>query len=405
MNNFIYYTPTKVLFGKETEHKSGELIKEFGGKKALVHFGGGSAKKSGLIDRVCASLKMHGINFAELGGVVPNPRLSKVIEGVELCKKEKVDFILAVGGGSVIDSAKAIGYGIFDGGNVWDFYSQKRVPTGSIPIGCVLTIAATGSEMSDSSVITGTITNEEGAAGCASSELKRGCNNDHSRLKFAILNPELTLTLPWFQMASGAADIIMHTLERWFDNMRTSSELTDAISAALIKTVMSNALILKKDKKNYDAAAELMWAGSLSHNGLTNCGGGAGRGGDWACHQLEHELGGMFDVAHGAGLCAVWGSWARFVSKEKPARFAALARRLFDAPNNELEAAKICIEKFEEFFLAIDMPISISKLGVSPTKEQIKELAWKCSFFGKRKPGGYRPLDIADMEKIFEAAL
>ncbi|MDR0526945.1 MAG: iron-containing alcohol dehydrogenase [Spirochaetaceae bacterium] len=393
MNNFYYYTPTKVVFGKNSELETGRLVAGFGGKRVLLHFGGASAKKSGLLDKVCASLKEAGLSFVELGGVVPNPRLSKVREGIALCEKEGVDFILAIGGGSVIDSAKAIGFGLFNKGDVWDFYSKKREPKGSIPAACVLTIAATGSEMSDSSVIT----NEEGA-------LKRGCNSDYSRLKFAIMNPELTFTLPWFQKASGAADIIMHTLERWFDNERKSSELTDAISVSVIKTVMQNIIKIKKEPSNYDAAAELMWAGSLSHNGLTNCGGSPGRGGDWACHQLEHELGGMFDVAHGAGLCAVWGSWARFVSKENPWRFAALARELFSVNANEAEAAKLCIEKFEAFFVSIDMPVNISGLGVSLSKEQIKELAWKCSFFGTRKPGAYRPLDIADMETIFSMA-
>ena len=384
MNNFTFYTPTKVVFGKDTESEAGNLVKEFGGKKVLVHYGMNSAVKSGLLDKVCGSLESAGIKFVKLGGVVPNPRLSKINEGIELCKKENVDFILAVGGGSAIDSAKAIGYGLASEGNVWDFYDRKRVPQGSAPVGCVLTISATGSEMSDSSVIT----NEEGW-------LKRGCNSNYSRLKFAILNPELTFTLPWYQVASGAADIFMHTLERWFDNARDSAELTDAIAVDVLKSVMRNALILKKNPKDYNAAAELMWTGSLSHNGLTGAGGSTPAG-DWSCHQLEHELGGMFDVAHGAGLCAVWGSWARFVSKEKPGRFSKLGKDLFG--NEDIQSL---IKKIEDFFVSIDMPINISGLDISPADEQMKELAWKCSFFGNRKVGFFRPLELQDLEAIF----
>jgi len=387
MNNFLYYTPTKVVFGKDTENEAGNLVKEFNGKTVLVHYGGNSAVRSGLLDRVCLSLEKAGLKIFKLGGVVPNPRLSKVYEGIELCKKEGVDFILAVGGGSVLDSAKAIGYGLANEGDVWDFYERIRAPQASAPVGCVLTISATGSEMSDSSVIT----REEGW-------LKRGCNSNHCRMKFAILNPELTFSLPWYQVASGATDIIMHTLERWFDNGRVSTEMTDAIAVSLFKTVMRNALVLKENPTDYNAAAELMWAGSLSHNGLTGCGGSTPAG-DWSCHQIEHELGGMFDVTHGAGLSAVWGSWARYVSKEKDERFVKLAKDLFGK-----EDVQFLIKAMEDFFVSIDMPVNIAGLGITPTDEQIKELAWKCSFFGKRKVGAYRPLDLNDLEAIFSMA-
>ena len=387
MNNFTYYTPTKVLFGKNTENEVGNLLKEFGAKNVLVHYGGNSAIKSGLLDKVYEALKHAGINFVSLGGVVPNPRLSKIYEGIELCKNKGLDFILAVGGGSVIDSAKAIGYGLTNEGEIWDFYEKTRFPTSCAPIACILTISATGSEMSDSSVIT----KEEGL-------LKRGCNSNFCRMKFAILNPELTFTLPWYQVASGATDILMHTIERWFDNARTSAELTDAISIGLVKTVMHNALILKKNLHDYNAAAELMWAGSLSHNGLTGCGGSTPAG-DWSCHQLEHELGGMFDVTHGAGLSAVWGSWGRYVCKEKPERFIKFGKDLFGTENPEE-----FIKKMEDFFVSIDMPITISGLGITINEEQVKELAWKCSFFGKRKVGFYHPLDVQDMETIFRMA-
>ena len=318
MINFEYYTPTKVIFGKNAEEKTGELVKAQGCKKVLVHYGGNSAKKSGLLDRICKSLEKEEIAYVTLGGVVPNPHLGKVHEGIELCKKEGVDFILAVGGGSVIDSGKAIGYGVANEGEVWDFYEKTRVPKACLPIGAVLTIAAAGSEMSNSSVIT----NENGW-------LKRGYNDDICRCRFAIMNPELTYTLPAYQTASGCVDIMMHTMERYFTKEENTT-LTDGIGEALIRTVMQSARVLKEDPENYDARAQVMWAGSLSHNGLTGC----GTVGDWASHQLEHELGGMFDVAHGAGLAAVWGSWARYVYKEKPERFAQFAVNVMGVTND-----------------------------------------------------------------------
>ena len=259
MFGFKYYTPTKVVFGKDTELKVAELIKEFGGKKVLIHYGGGSVVRSGLLKRVTDTLDAAGIAYVVLGGAVPNPHLSLVYEGIELVKKEGIDFLLAVGGGSAIDSAKAIGYGVANEGDVWDFYDYKRQAKGSLPLGVILTIAATGSEMSDSSVIT----KEEGL-------VKRGYSSDFGRPKFAIMNPELTMTLPDYQTACGCTDIMMHTMERYFTN-GGNMDITDALAEGLLKTVKKNALILAKDPKNYDARAEVMWAGSLSHNGLTGC--------------------------------------------------------------------------------------------------------------------------------------
>ena len=291
MYNFNYYTPTKVVFGKNTEDQCGELVKEQGCKKVLIHYGSGSVRRSGLLDKVKASLDDAEVDYIELGGAVPNPRLSLVYEGIELAKKEGVDFILAVGGGSAIDSAKAIGYGVANEGDVWDFYDRKRQATGCLPIGVVLTIAATGSEMSNSSVIT----KEEGW-------VKRGYSSDYGRPHFAIMNPELTMTLPDYQTACGCTDILMHTMERYFTN-GGNMEITDSIAEGLMRTVIENARILVRDPKNYDARAEVMWAGSLSHNGLTGC--GAVVGGDFASHALEHEIGGIYDVAHGAGLAAI----------------------------------------------------------------------------------------------------
>ena len=391
MVNFEYFTPTKVVFGKNAEEKTGELIKAQGCKKVLVHYGGQSAKKSGLLDRICASFEKEGISYATLGGVVPNPHLSKVHEGIELCRKEGVDFILAVGGGSVIDSGKAIGYGVANEGEVWDFYAKKRIPEACLPVGAVLTIAAAGSEMSDSSVIT----NEDGW-------LKRGCNNNLCRCRFAVMNPELTYTLPPYQTASGCVDIMMHTMERYFTR-EEDTVLTDGIGEALLRTVMESAQTLVQDPENYNARAQVMWASSLSHNGLTGC----GTVGDWSCHQLEHELGGMFDVAHGAGLAAVWGSWARYVYKEKPERFAQFAVNVMGVTNDFSDPEKtalIGIRKMEEFYRSIQMPTNIRELGVELTDEQIQELAYKCSFMDQRTIGQFKVLSRKDMEEIYRMA-
>ncbi|MEO2263145.1 iron-containing alcohol dehydrogenase [Dorea sp. YH-dor228] len=392
MQNFNYYAPTRVVFGKGTENEVGKLIKEQNCKKVLVHYGGGSVIRSGLLDRVYTSLGAEGIAYTTLGGVVPNPRLSKVREGIELCQREGVDFILAVGGGSVIDSSKAIGYGLTNEGDVWDFYAKKRTASACLPIGTILTISAAGSEMSDSSVIT----NEDGW-------IKRGYSSNYCRCKFAILNPELTYTLPDYQTQSGCVDIMMHTMERYL-NHSTNMEMTDGISEALIRTVMKNSRILKQDPTNYEARAEVMWAGSLSHNGLTGCG---TDGGDWASHQLEHELGGMFDVAHGAGLAAVWGSWARYVYKDRANRFAKLAENVLMVPHDDnLEKTALAgIEAMEDYYRSVDMPTSLRELGIEPTEEQIQELADKCSFQNTRTIGKVKVLNREDIAKIYRMAL
>ncbi|HAT89086.1 MAG TPA: NADH-dependent alcohol dehydrogenase [Roseburia sp.] len=391
MNDFNYYAPTKVVFGKGAEQNVGKLVKEQNCKKVLIHYGSGSARRSGLLDRIEAIFEKEGIAYTELGGVVPNPRLSLVYEGIGLCKKENVDFILAVGGGSVIDSAKAIGYGVANEGDVWDFFDFKRKPTACLPIGTVLTIAAAGSEMSGSCVIT----KEEGG-------MKRGCTTDYSRLKFAVLNPELTLTLPSYQTACGCTDILMHTMERYF-NHSENMELTDGISEALMRTVIRNAKILVKEPENYDARAEVMWAGSLSHNGLTGCG---TDGGDWATHKLEHELGGMFDVAHGAGLAAIWGSWARYVCGERIDRFVQFAERVMDVTPQETEqkTAEAGIAAMEDFYREIKMPTSLAELGIAPTDEQIRELAEKCNAAVRGNLGKVKHLNVEDMIAIYTAA-
>ena len=390
MFDFKYFTPTKVLFGKNTEDKVAELIQEFGGKKVLIHYGGGSVIRSGLMQRVTDKLDAAGIKYVKLGGAVPNPHLSLVYEGIELCKKEGVDFLLAVGGGSAIDSAKAIGYGLMNEGDVWDFYDYKRQAKASMPLGVILTLAATGSEMSDSSVIT----KEEGL-------VKRGYSSDFGRPKFAILNPELTMTLPDYQTACGCTDIMMHTMERYFTN-GGNMELTDSMAEALLRTVKENAKILARDPKNYDARAEVMWAGSLSHNGLTGCG---NDGGYWMTHKLEHELGGLYDVAHGAGLAAIWGSWARYVYKNCLPRFKRYAINVMGVPadaGTDEEIALKGIEAMEDFYREIKMPTNLRELGVEATDDDLKLMAHKCAVGVNGGKGSARFLKEEDMLEIYK---
>lgn len=394
MVDFKYYAPTRVEFGKGVADRAGELVKLFGGTKALLHYGGGSVVRSGLLERVKASLNAAGIAHVELGGVVPNPRVSKVREGIELARREGVDFLLAVGGGSVIDSAKAIGYGLAYDGDVWDFYEHKAVPKASAPLGCVLTLAATGSEMSDSSVIT----NEENGK-------KRGVNNDLCRCRFALLDPELTFTVPPYQTAAGCADIISHTMERYFSEEQ-SVEPTDSIAEGLLRSMLEMSRRVMKDPNDYEARAAVMWAGSLSHNGLTGCGkGGNGRVGDWACHQLEHELSGMFDVTHGAGLAAIWEAWSTYVMGNVPGRFARFARNVMGVSEaDDTKAALEGIAEYKKFLHEIGMPTSISELGIKLTDAQLDALAHNCSFEGTRTIGSVRILDEKDMREIYRLA-
>ncbi|MCR5766999.1 MAG: iron-containing alcohol dehydrogenase [Lachnospiraceae bacterium] len=388
MFDFRYFTPTRVIFGKNTELQVADLIREFGGKKVLIHYGGGSVIRSGLMKKVTDALDSAGIAYIMLGGAVPNPRLGLVYEGIELCKKENVDFLLAVGGGSAIDSAKAIGYGVSNEGDVWDFYDYKRKAAACLPLGVILTIAATGSEMSDSSVIT----KEEGL-------VKRGYSSDFCRPKFAIMNPELTMTLPDYQTACGCADIMMHTMERYFTN-GGNMELTDSIAEGLLRTVKENALKLVKDPKDYDARAEVMWAGSLSHNGLTGCG---NDGGDWMTHKLEHELGGLYDVAHGAGLTAVWGSWARYVYKNCLGRFRRFAINVMGVSDegSDEEIALKGIEAMEDFYRKINMPTNLKELGVEATEADLVEMAHKCAVGVGGEMGSARLLREEDMLAIY----
>ena len=392
MKDFNYYAPTEVVFGKESEEQVARLVKKYGGTKVLVHYGGQSAIRSGLLPKICELLQKDGIDYVKLGGVVPNPRLSLAQKGIELCRKEGIDFILAVGGGSVIDSSKCIAYGVPYEGNVWDFYLGKAKATAMLPLAAVLTIPAAGSEMSEASVIT----NEEG-------DVKLGYSNNLSRPKFAIMNPCRTFTLPPYQTAAGVTDMMMHTMERYFtkdDDM----DLTTEVAEAMLRSMKNAVFAVLKNPEDYRYRAQIMWGGSLMHNGLTGC----GVSDDWATHQLEHELSGMFDVTHGAGLAAVWPSWARYVMQENVSRFVRFAVNVMDVPNDFTDPVGTAlkgIEAMERFYHAIGMPINIKELiGRDITDAEIKEMTRKCSRDYQRTCGCLKVLKAEDMQAIYQMA-
>ncbi|MBS7319077.1 MAG: iron-containing alcohol dehydrogenase [Prevotella sp.] len=394
MKNFNYYAPTQVAFGRNTESQVAELVKKHGGSKVLIHYGGQSAIRSGLLAKVEQILTEAGIAYVKLGGVKPNPRLSLVRKGIELCKEENVDFLLAVGGGSVIDSCKAISSGRFYQGDVWTLYEHKDHATQYLPIGCILTIPAAGSEMSNGSVIT----NDE-----VESWLKKDYCVDEFRCKFAIMNPELTFTLPAWQTACGITDMMMHTMERYFskdDDMET----TDAIAEAILRTCMKEGPLALANPTDYTCRANIMWAGTLAHNDLTGC----GTTGDWATHNIEHELSGLFDVSHGAGLAAVWGSWARYTRNENLPRFARFAHNVMgiDTTNmSDMEASETGIKAMEQFFRSIGMPTDIHTLvGKDITDAEIEEMAQKCTNGDTTTIGGLKILHAADIVKIYQMA-
>ena len=393
MKDFNYFAPTEVVFGKSSEEQVAFLVKKYGGSKVLVHYGGQSAVRSGLLDKICSLLSEASIPFVTLGGVVPNPRLSLAQKGIELCRKEGIDFILAVGGGSVIDSGKCISMGVANPDiNVWDIYLGKAVPSNALPVASVLTIPAAGSEMSESTVIT----NEDG-------DVKLGYSDNILRPKFAIMNPERTFTLPPYQTAAGVTDMMMHTMERYFtkdDDMDFTTDLAEA-SLRNIKNAVFSVL---KDPKNYRYRAQIMWGGSLMHNGLTGC----GVSDDWATHQLEHELSGMFDVTHGAGLAAIWPSWARYVMHENLSRFVRFAVNVMDVPNDFTDpegTALKGIEAMECFYHAIGMPINIKELiGKDISDEEIHEMTRKCSRDFTATCGCLKTLKAEDMKAIYQMA-
>lgn len=392
MQDFIYYAPTEVVFGKKSESKVAELVTKYGGHKVLVHYGGKSAKASGLLDAICENLKQGGIDYVELGGVVPNPRLGLVKEGIKMVREQKIDFILAIGGGSVIDSSKAIAIGANYDGDVWDFFEGVAEPKCCLPVASVLTIPAAGSEMSDAMVIT----KEEG-------EIKRGYSNPLTRPKFAIMNPERTFTLPAYQTAAGVTDMMMHTMERFFSH-DNDMVLTDNIAISLLRTMKECVHDVLKNPNDYENRAQIMWGGSLAHNGLTGC----GLLGDWATHQIEHELSALFDVAHGAGLAAVWPSWARYVMKENIQRFVQFAVEVWDVPENSDDpegTALRGIEEIEKFYHSIGMPTSIHELvGRQVTEDEIKEMARKCTRNNTITHGHFKVLKAEDIEQIYRMA-
>lgn len=391
MNNFIYETPTKVYFGKDEEQKVGKIISGYGAKKVLIHYGGRSAKESGLLDRVKEYLAAENIDFVELGGVVANPELKLVREGIALCRKEGVDFILAVGGGSVLDSSKAIANGVANPDiDVWDFSLGKATPEKTLPKGAILTLAAAGSEMSNSCVITDTETGS-----------KRGYGSPCNRMNFAIENPELTYTVNAYQTACGAVDIAMHTIERYFCPGE-DTYLTDAIAEAIIKNTMKAGVDCIADPEDYTARANMMWASSLAHNGLTQC----GRSFLLVVHQFEHEVSGMYpQVAHGAGLAALWCSWARYVYKANIPRFLQYAHNVwnldidFEHPESTILKA---IEMQEKYYQSIGMPTNLKELGVR--EEDLETLALQCSRGKTRTLDGYQKLGYDEMLDIYKMA-
>ncbi|MDR1001050.1 MAG: iron-containing alcohol dehydrogenase [Clostridiales bacterium] len=389
MQNFEFLNPTRIIFGEGREGQVGEWTAKYG-KKVLLHYGGGSIKKSGLYDKIVESLKSSNVDFIELGGVQPNPRLALAQRGIELARAEKVDFVLAVGGGSTIDSAKAISIGVPYSGNVWDFYAGKAQAQAALPIGVVLTIPAAGSESSNSSVIT----NEDGM-------LKYGLNTDVFVPKFAILNPELTFTLPAYQTAAGATDMLAHVMERYFTNT-TNVDLSDKLCEALMKSITKNAPNAIAEPENYDARAEVMWCGTLAHNNLV----GMGRVGDWASHAIEHELSALFDIAHGAGLAIIFPAWMKYVYKHDIQRFCQFAVNVFGVEHNFAYPEKSAlegIERLELFFKKIGMPTHLTEANLPDVEANIRLMAKKAASRGSL--GQFVKLDAEAIEKIYHIAL
>ena len=404
MKDFNYYAPTEVMFGENSEEQVAALVKKYGGTKVLVHYGGKSAERSGLLDKICRLLDEGGVAYVKLGGVVPNPRLSLAKKGIELCRREGVDFILAVGGGSVIDSSKCIAYGVCMEGDVWDLYLGKvEAPKTMLPVASVLTIPAAGSEMSEASVITNADAPRESGGRLLPGGTKLGYSNNMSRPKFAIMNPRRTFTLPPYQTAAGVTDMMMHTMERYFtkdDDM----DLTTDLAEAVLRRMKTAVFAVLKDPEDYRNRAQIMWGGSVAHWGLTGC----GQQDDWATHQLEHELSGMFDVTHGAGLAAMWPSWARYVMHENLSRFVRFAVNVMDVPNDFTDpegTALKGIEAMERFYHAIGMPINIKELiGRDITDDEIREMTRKCSRDYKETCGAFKVLTADDMEAIYKMA-
>jgi len=391
MKSFTFYSPTKVIFGKDAELHAAREVRQFGGTKVMIVYGGGSVVKSGLLEKITRQFDEEGIPYITLGGVKPNPVLSFVREGIKTALENGIDFILAVGGGSVIDTAKAIAHGTANPDtDVWLFWTREAVLEKTLPVGVVLTLSAAGREMSNSAVIT----NDE-------IKSKRGLSTDLNRPKFAIMNPELTYTLPKYQIMCGIVDIMMHTIERFFTS-ELGNELTDEIAASLLRVMIRNGPVALENPRDYHAMSEMMWCSSLSHNGLTGLGGAAG----FDVHQLGHELGAMFDVAHGASLSTMWGSWAEYCLSQNPERFAQFGRMVWGITgDNAEEVGKAAIKKTVDFFASIGAPTCFTELGIGVQPDSvIQELADRCVFFGKRTVGNFKILGRDDIYKIYTMA-
>ena len=392
MQSFQYYIKTDVVFGEGSVSRAAELVKKHGGSRVLVVYGGGSAKRSGLLDRVFALLDEALIPYDSIGGVQPNPRVELAREGVKRAVEFRADLILAVGGGSVIDTAKAIAHGAANPEtDIWEFWKRREVLTRSTPVGVILTIPAAGSETSDSAVLT----NEQ-------EQEKRGLNTDLNRPAFAILDPKLAMTLPTRQLSCGVTDILMHTLDRYF-TPADDNELTDGLAEALLRVVIRNGPKVVENENDLHAMSEIMWCGSVSHNGLT----GLGAPREFTTHQLGHALSEKFDAIHGESLSAMWGSWARYVWETKPARFARFARNVWDVDDVDAdEAAMLGIEATENFFRSLHMPVSLGELkGVGVQSEEgLQELALRCSYQKTRTIGSFRVLGYDEMLEIYRLA-
>ena len=399
MQKFNYYSPTRIVFGKGTREEVGNLIEGFGAKKVAVIYGGNSAKKSGLIDLVEEKIKSEGIDVLLLGGVVPNPLLSKAKEMTKEAVKFGAEFVLAVGGGSVIDTAKFVAIGVANQGtDIEEFFFQRKKVEKSLPSGSILTISAAGSETSDSAVLTDDVTG---------SCIKKGITTDFNRCKFAIMDPELTYTLPKYQIGAGVADIFMHTAERYFTNI-LGNHLTDEMAEGLFRDIIKYGPVGVENPADYEAMSEIMWCGSVSHIGLTGLGakGDTPRDGDWSCHQLGMAISALFDSTHGATLSAVWASWANYVKNENISRFASFARKVYGvAEIDDKKAADIGIERTVEFFKSVGMPVSLHELlNREVSEKDCEDLAVNCSYNKSRSIGSFKSLDYNDMYNIYMAA-